>query len=677
MAVSITYKQQCKEFIPSFDQFGSASSLNNGECPIYFQALVKQFNIESNRPETIVLEYPNAKLQEVSIDNGEDDDLIVVLLNTDGYFLCKLKRKYQLYPGKRVLVQSTLDEEKCHFSNMDIEMATVLSDAVYYSDPIVHINEKYSSYNCISTLTVHECGLKFVSNAPSPYLLAISKSNTNEETLWVAFRGTTNTNDVLTDLTIHPALTSSGMVHRGFSKRASEFPYDTLMNEFYSESDHRKRLIFTGHSLGGSVAHLCAIFSLANKSFKENPQIYSIAFGAPFIGNNTVAKDLIKKNFNHHFLTIINQSDIVPNLLNLVETGTRIQSTIATMTESCSEITNTLLTLISLSTGIPQEVINKSISTLNLMKPKLKNLLVNKITDYKPIGQYGFMRSVLPLNELNNPDPYEWIITYKSNTMIIDYEKNEEKFIDVISKKLIESFSSSTATITDTNIIYHYMEKYISSLISCEIIQCQSSTYIRKNQQHITEFKRFNPHISKATAICSHTDIKITIIGNNLDFLSSHKIIIIIIIKELQTSPLSPTTTSLSETNQQVPNATTTTQPKLVDEQVLIDQQDREQQQYDLNKSAKFVVIITGIDTIPDSLIENELNEAIHKRLNINKELICLCYNKEAIDDENFLRLHESRNLPGISEVRTFLNKHFNQILDKHSDFNTYKYREQ
>jgi hypothetical protein len=104
---------------------------------------------------------------------------------------------------------------------------------------------------------------------------------------------------------------------------------------------------------------------------------------------------------------------------------------------------------------------------------------------------------------------------------------------------------------------------------------------------------------------------------------------------------------------------------------------DREQQQYGLNRSAKFVVIITGIDTIPDSLIENELNEAIHERLNIDKELICLCYNKEGIDDKNYLRLHESRNLPGISEVRTFLNKHFNQILDKNSDFNTYKYREQ
>ncbi|CAF1282293.1 unnamed protein product [Didymodactylos carnosus] len=684
------------------------------------------------------------------------------------------------------------------------------------------------------------------------------------------------------------------------------------------------------------------------------------------------------------------------------------------------------------------------------------------------------MRSVLNSNGSNNPEPYEWIITYKRNTFKhkIGYEKNEEEFIDLISRQLNESFGSSTATITDSNIIDHYIENYISSLISCKIIHCQSSTSTIKDQRHITEFTRFNPHISKATAICSHTDIKITIVGNNLDFFSSHKKMCIItsenlfqpnsvitaseisrnklvlmnnsllpvekrvtigsrkytldthfgeinlilelydddtnngdnqqqqttstfhifnanflmatflrsffeclhanydlslsnknsslhyfaklvanrlpenpgrfllygtgalvgicvlfhaglisligyplfadtlvsgiltqfgvvelsltyvgtitlysclanvgcnslnrflyhehlafllnsmgsdsdecanekmletqlcdilekksidfdatdmrdrkiikkiikdkhlfhtkeithskrltldgttidsqmnafgflhdiyyicklrrsmtgqyisfigahragkssllkslwnipaqrgdyfdnrtqqiqmytlyddnssnkvhlldfpgltdpvqtiahlnqnycvfstfyvivvragtdynsaaeLIKELQTSP---TITSPSETKQLLSNATTTTQSKLVDEHVSIDQQNRGQQQYGLNKSAKFVVIITGIDTIPDSLIENELNEAINRRLNINKELICLCYNKEAIDDENFLRSHESRNLPGIFEVRTFLNKHFNQILDKHSDFNTYKY---
>ncbi|CAF3068464.1 unnamed protein product [Rotaria sp. Silwood2] len=80
------------------------------------------------------------------------------------------------------------------------------------------------------------------------------------------------------------------MVHRGFSKRASELLYDTLMNEFNSTFDNRKCLIFTCHSLGGSVAHVCAIFSLANKSFKENRQIYSIAFDTSFIDNRTVAE---------------------------------------------------------------------------------------------------------------------------------------------------------------------------------------------------------------------------------------------------------------------------------------------------------------------------------------------------------------------------------------------------
>ncbi|CAF3156955.1 unnamed protein product, partial [Rotaria sp. Silwood2] len=227
---------------------------------------------------------------------------------------------------------------------------------------------------CISTLTPHECGLKFASNASSPYLLAIFKRHINEETLWVAFRGTANISDVLTDLSIYHTLISSGMVHKGFAKRASEFPCDTLMNELRTTHNYRKRLIFTGHSLGDSIAHLCAIFNLANKSYKENPQIYSIAFGSPFIGNRTVAEALIRKNFNNHFLTIINQNDIVPNILNLVETSTHIQSTLAPIIQQRSDITKTLLPNISSIARVPKGVLTSSIKTLNLLIPKLKKI---------------------------------------------------------------------------------------------------------------------------------------------------------------------------------------------------------------------------------------------------------------------------------------------------------------
>ncbi|CAF3351108.1 unnamed protein product [Rotaria sp. Silwood2] len=1132
MTLFITYKQQVKDLTFGFDQSDSTSSLSKNECRISLQKLVDIFKIECNGPETLLSEYPNAKLHGLPLGTGDDDDdLVVISLNDEGYFLCKLNSKYELYSGKRIAVQPTSIQEQCHFSKLDIEMAAILSDAVYYSDPIKHINEHYTSYSCFSTLTPNGCGLKFAAEASTPYLFAISRKDDDEETLWVAFRGTTNMNDILTDLTINPTLTSSGMVHRGFSKRASELPYATLMNEFNNNRNYPKRLIFTGHSLGGSVAHLCTIFNLANKSYKENPKLYSIAFGSPFIGDRTVAEDLIRKNFNNNFLTIINQSDIVPNLLNLVETGSRVQSTAVPFAQQCSEIVTTLLPLISSVTGVSSEVLTLPIRTLNSLVPKLKQLLNNKITDYKPIGQYGFIRSLMSFDDSNNQDLYDWIITFKSNCMKIDRETNAEKFIDVISKKLIESFGPSTATITNTNIINHFMEKYISSLKSCEFINSQLSTSRRTNQR-VTEFTCFDLYIQKATAICSHTDIKVIITGDHLDFVSSHEKMCLItsenffqpnsimtisemsrnklvlmndsllpvekrvtigprkyqlathfgkinlmlelhdddigqeatftfqkfdtnflmaaflrsffeclhtkdclflpttkdsswyfaklfanrlpskfqqfktlaekhfnacqqmkkvnkpisidgklyndmssllndlykaltempeyaytesfiqrakkspgryliatagalagtyvlfhvglfsllgyplfsgtalhatlaefgalqsgitglgtlgsytylakvshnsldrlvyherlafllnsmgsnsdncanenmleiqicniledksinfddidmkdrktiekilkdthlfdaneitngnrptlygatmdsqikafeflydiycicklrrsmtaqyisfigahragkssllkslwniptqrgdyldnrtqqmqiytvydnkssnkvhlidypgvtdpvktiahlnqnyavfstfyvivvragtdyksaaeLIRELQTTS---TIVSSSDTNNQVAEGLATTQPKLANDSIY--EQDREQLKYGLNKSAKFVIIITGIDTIPDSLIQNELDEAINKRLNIPKDLICLCYNKESIADENYLRLHESRNLPGVAEVRQFLNKHFNQILNKNSDFNTYKYQEQ
>ncbi|CAF4839127.1 unnamed protein product, partial [Rotaria sp. Silwood2] len=232
MTLLITYKQQVKDLASGFDQSDSTSSLSNNECRISLQKLVDIFKIEYNGPETLLSEYPNAKLRGLPLDTGddEDDDLVVISLNDEGYFLCKLNSKYELYPGKRIAVQPTSIEEQCRFFKSDIEMAAILSDAVYYSDPIKHINEHYASYSCFSTLTPNGCGLKFAAEASTPYLFAISRKEDDEETLWVALRGTTNMNDVLTDLTINPTLTSSGMVHRGFSKRASELPYATLIN---------------------------------------------------------------------------------------------------------------------------------------------------------------------------------------------------------------------------------------------------------------------------------------------------------------------------------------------------------------------------------------------------------------------------------------------------------------
>ncbi|CAF1667043.1 unnamed protein product, partial [Didymodactylos carnosus] len=137
------------------------------------------------------------------------------------------------------------------------------------------------------------CGLRFAPDAPYPYLLALTTKKIDsydDETLWVAFRRTTNTKDILTDLIVNTTLSISGMVHHGFSKRAFEFPHDRFAYETYQNNAH-KRLILTSHSLDGSMAHLCAISHFTGKSSVERLYIYSIAFGAPFVGNQTVAED--------------------------------------------------------------------------------------------------------------------------------------------------------------------------------------------------------------------------------------------------------------------------------------------------------------------------------------------------------------------------------------------------
>ncbi|CAF3834547.1 unnamed protein product [Rotaria sordida] len=49
--------------------------------------LVDVFNIEHNDRETLLLEYPNPKLLQLSMNNNDDEDLVIISLDTDGYFL--------------------------------------------------------------------------------------------------------------------------------------------------------------------------------------------------------------------------------------------------------------------------------------------------------------------------------------------------------------------------------------------------------------------------------------------------------------------------------------------------------------------------------------------------------------------------------------------------------------
>jgi len=107
-----------------------------------------------------------------------------------------------------------------------------------------------------------------------------------EKHVWLSFRGTNNLKNVVTDALISQTdFYDNGKVHLGFYKA-----WKSIKNATYRQLDlqnNQKRITLTGHSLGGSLAHLAA-FELA---YKEKANVGSlITVGQPAVGDKEFAK---------------------------------------------------------------------------------------------------------------------------------------------------------------------------------------------------------------------------------------------------------------------------------------------------------------------------------------------------------------------------------------------------
>lgn len=126
-----------------------------------------------------------------------------------------------------------------------------------------------------------------------------------DKTVSVAFRGTNDIYDCLTDITLNKIRKYKGKVHQGFD-RALDVVWEDLTKTVLPLLEGRK-LLFTGHSMGGAMATLASIRFLEEHSIKADV-IYT--FGSPRVGNRSFAT-----NYDEHFeechFRFVNYRDLV------------------------------------------------------------------------------------------------------------------------------------------------------------------------------------------------------------------------------------------------------------------------------------------------------------------------------------------------------------------------------
>lgn len=104
-------------------------------------------------------------------------------------------------------------------------------------------------------------------------------------------------------------------VHEGFFQLSQSLRMDSRVDQFLQEvaADPQRKLLLTGHSLGGAVAIITAK-SLAEDRILPTSQMEVITFGAPMPGNQAFVECL--KDIPSEFIAI--DDDIVPRILQLV-----------------------------------------------------------------------------------------------------------------------------------------------------------------------------------------------------------------------------------------------------------------------------------------------------------------------------------------------------------------------
>ncbi|KAJ0976837.1 hypothetical protein J5N97_012311 [Dioscorea zingiberensis] len=98
-----------------------------------------------------------------------------------------------------------------------------------------------------------------------------------------------------------------------FMALCSSPQFQMLANEVQN-----KAVIFTGHSLGGSLASLAALYFLCLSSHSNSPapaSLLCITFGSPLLGNEALSLAIVRERWGHKFCHVVAQHDIMPRLL--------------------------------------------------------------------------------------------------------------------------------------------------------------------------------------------------------------------------------------------------------------------------------------------------------------------------------------------------------------------------
>ncbi|KAL3729070.1 hypothetical protein ACJRO7_033641 [Eucalyptus globulus] len=108
-----------------------------------------------------------------------------------------------------------------------------------------------------------------------------------------------------------PVMVHSGVLHRFLHYHLR----NDLQSQIHSLLAETKSIVITGHSIGGSVAFLIALWLLSYlKSIFPPQSVLCIGFGSPFIGSESLSRAILRERWGGSFCNVVSTHDIMPRL---------------------------------------------------------------------------------------------------------------------------------------------------------------------------------------------------------------------------------------------------------------------------------------------------------------------------------------------------------------------------
>lgn len=200
--------------------------------------------------------------------------------------------------------------------------------------------------------------------------------------------------------------------------------------------EEKKKIIFTGHSLGGSMAILATIWLLEKYGKQENQNHpLCVTFGCPLIGNSTFSHAIRRQKWSKFFFHIVMSYDIVPRIL-LAPLSSIKPHTFESLLESFEQLTSFATQMgpnqpnISFILELYNDVMrNASIlashvacnlmDTENFMVETLTNYL--DLSTYRPFGTYFFYTQKERLVSVDNSNAVLQLLFFSSQLITSDH----------------------------------------------------------------------------------------------------------------------------------------------------------------------------------------------------------------------------------------------------------------